>query len=128
MKYLFSTLIATFALAHTISAQVGMVSNEIVEVKDFTVVKGNTNLLINWKSNVPNNNDTWEVQGSLDGKVYRTIGLVMGADPKNPEVFAFKQKLQKIKPGFIYYRVKHLDANVVSVANIDRSHNIIYRC
>lgn len=61
-------------------------------------------LMINWNSN-QEANAYWQVQGSVDGKNYSTIGFVMGNDPAAQNSFKFKQPLAKIKPGLKYYRV-----------------------
>jgi hypothetical protein len=53
------------------------------------------------------------VQSSTDGKTFSTIGLVLGADPKQANnSFIFKQDLRKMKPGRqLFYRILAIDNN-----------------
>lgn len=65
-----------------------------------------TNLLINWGGTKLTGNEYWEVQASNDGKLYTTIGLVLGADPKFGERnYSFKNKITGIRRGMKFYRV-----------------------
>ena len=65
-----------------------------------------TNLLINWGGTKLTGNEYWEVQASNDGKLYTTIGLVLGADPKVGERnYSFKNKITGIRRGMKFYRV-----------------------
>ncbi|MCP9753413.1 hypothetical protein EGI32_20875 [Ferruginibacter sp. HRS2-29] len=61
-------------------------------------------LIVNWSSN-QQANAYWQIQGSVDGKNYSTIGFVMGNDPAAQNNFKFKQPMAKLKPGLKYFRV-----------------------
>jgi hypothetical protein len=74
-------------------------------VKNFKVNLQNNQLYMDWSVDARENSNYWEVQGSTNGKEFSSIGLVMGPDPSNENVFRFKQQLNKIKPGMKYYRV-----------------------
>ena len=50
-----------------------------------------------------------EVQASNDGINFSTIGLVMGADPKQPNSFIFKKGLKKLQPGQVFYRILNME-------------------
>lgn len=66
----------------------------------------NNSLVVKWNNTEDSSFKFCEVQGSEDGKSFTTIGYVMGADPKQSDYsYSFKQKLDKLKPGKVYYRV-----------------------
>ncbi len=81
----------------------------------------NDRLFINWNvTEVATTTNYCQVQASIDGTNFSTIGLVMGADPKQTNNgFSFKQNLSKMKPGMQYYRILTVDANnMVSTSNV----------
>jgi ABC-type lipoprotein release transport system permease subunit len=70
----------------------------------------NNRIIINWNTTDAVASNYCEVQASADGKTFSTIGLVMGADPKQTDnSFIFKQELKKMKPGHSYYRILTVD-------------------
>ncbi len=72
----------------------------------------NNNLVMNWAIENPNTINYCEVQGSEDGKIFYTIGYVMGANPSQTDnTYSFKQALAKMKPGKVYYRVLIIGAD-----------------
>lgn len=78
----------------------------------------NNNILINWNVTDALAANICEVQASKDGKNFSTIGIVMGADPKqNNNSFAFKQNLSKMKAGQVYYRVLSVATNYTATAS-----------
>lgn len=82
----------------------------------------NNNLVINW--NLPENvvSDYCLVQVSFDGKTFSTLGMVMGADPKQANnSFIFKQNMKKMKSGHVYYRVYAVDNAGGHTSNIIKS-------
>jgi hypothetical protein len=81
-----------------------------------TLVKNNLEVI--WVKNTTAEANYWEVQGSRDGKNYSTIGVVLGADPKgNGSSYHFKQDNNKIRPGYKYYRVLHIESEDRAVAS-----------
>ncbi len=59
-------------------------------VKDLKASLVNNNLELTWGTATVEMNNYWEVQGSVDGKSFSTLGLVFGADPKTAgNSFAF---------------------------------------
>ena len=100
-------MVAIFALGYSMTAQTASLAQKSVEITNFKASYENTDLLVKWTSLLDAN--YWEVQGSADGKSYTTIGMVMGTDPKGTGSYTFKQKIQKIKPGLIYFRVLHIE-------------------
>lgn len=78
----------------------------------------NNNIVINWNVAADISSNICEVQSSKDGKNFSTIGIVMGADPKQTNnSFAFKQNLTKMKAGHIYYRVLSVGTNYTATAS-----------
>jgi len=78
----------------------------------------NDRLTINWNVTETATANYCEVQASKDGINFSTIGLVMGADPKQTNNgFSFKQNLKKIKPGHVYYRVLTVETNNMAYAS-----------
>lgn len=74
-------------------------------------------LLVNWKSRELGDK-YWEVQASADGKIFSTIGLVLGADPKNEDGnYSFKQKTNSIKQGMKFYRVLSVQTETTAYAS-----------
>lgn len=81
-------------------------------VTDLTVAVENNQVLVNWVIPDVSTSNYCEVQSSLDGKTFSTIGMVMGADPRQTNNgYAFKQGLKKLKQGRVYYRVLNVGTN-----------------
>lgn len=76
-------------------------------INNLTAIVQNNNLVINWMiaETATATSDYCEVQGSNDGVTFTSIGMVMGADPKNPGSYSFKQNLIKMKAGKKFYRI-----------------------
>lgn len=75
-------------------------------ITNLTAAVVNNNIVINWNVTEELSSNYCEVQASKDGKNFSTVGIVLGADPKqNNNSFAFKQNLAKMKSGNVYYRV-----------------------
>ncbi len=78
----------------------------------------NNNLELTWGTATVEMDNYWEVQGSVDGKSFSTIGVVLGADPKTKgNSFSFKQGNNKIKPGLKYYRVLRVENETSATAS-----------
>lgn len=71
----------------------------------------NNRLVINWVVSETTSINNCEVQASTDGKTFSTIGIVMGADPKQANSFSFKQTLNKMKTGKVFYRVVNVETS-----------------
>lgn len=112
---------AIFVIGYSINAQTASLTHNSREITNFKASIENLDLMVKWTSAGTNSN-YWEVQGSADGKLFSTIGMVMGADPKDSRTYSFKQKMQKIKPGLIYFRVMHVETDATAqVSNIVQS-------
>ena len=89
-------------------------------ISNLTATVVNNNIVINWNLTDELASNYCEVQASNDGKNFSTVGLVLGADPKQTNNgFAFKQNLAKMKAGQVYYRVVALGAkDKASTSNV----------
>ena len=118
MKYFFYTIAIMLVISFNANAQQNNSKSSDINIKGFAAKIEHNNLLINWTSIETGVNNYWEVQGSKDGKEFSTIGLVLGADPVTAKVnYEYKQQLTKIRPGFKYYRILHVEAPDRAVAS-----------
>lgn len=98
-----SVLLLSFALTSAFS-QTGN-----PEISNLKATVENNNLVINWNLSAIDASNYCEVQASKDGVTFSTIGMVMGADPKQPNSFRFKQGLKKLKAGQVFYRILNME-------------------
>lgn len=111
MRQIIYTIAAVLLINFNTNAQQGL-ENKIPDMKitGFNGKIENNNLSLVWNTNTTRQDNYWEVQASKDGKDFSTIGLVLGADPKQGKgIFRYKQELKKIRPGMKYYRVLHME-------------------
>jgi hypothetical protein len=101
----------------TISLNLKAQATMEIKIEAFKATIEKNNLLVNWISDTKDQDNYWAVQASADGKTFSTIGMVMGADPAAAGTYTFKQDRKKIKPGFRYYRVLHVEPNDQAVAS-----------
>ena len=101
MKILCSIVAIFFSL--TVSAQTKSFSSNS---SCFTVSpsKVNNNLVFSWPA-FENLDDTYFIEGSKDGKNFKTIGIVWGTSEEMKNVCHFKEKKSKLEKRFKYYRV-----------------------
>ena len=105
-------------LAITVKAQNPTIVTAGLQAENVKATLVGNNLEVVWVKNAAAEANYWEVQGSIDGKNYSTIGVVFGADPKgNGSSYHFKQTNRKIQPGFTYYRVLHIENEKRAVAS-----------
>ena len=100
------SLIFTEAFSQNSQPMVEAVSNLKASVE-------NDHIIINWNTTDQAGSNYCQVQASTDGKTFKTIGLVLGADPKQSNnSFIFKQDLRKRKSGRqLFYRILAIDNN-----------------
>lgn len=112
-----STLILILALGFTKSFSSTLCPTDS-PVINLTANVENRQLVINWNMQAANASGYCEVQASTDGTTFSTIGLVLGADPKqSTHAFIFKQSLNKMKSGKVFYRILQVDDNKAAVAS-----------
>ena len=107
MKTISRNIIAALLVAISFTNTQAQTANPSI-VRNVKVSVQNDNLMINWVVTEAATADYYEVQASADGKTFSTIGLVLGADPKQANSFAFKQGVKKMKPGQVFYRVLNI--------------------
>jgi hypothetical protein len=99
-------------------AQEGKSQDGGLVARDLKARVEGTNLQLSWAATAGDSNDYWEVQGSRDGKIFSTIGLVLGADPAvQTTSFTFKQDNKKLAPGMKYYRVLLVENETKAIAS-----------
>ncbi|MEO6489457.1 MAG: hypothetical protein ABIO04_05900 [Ferruginibacter sp.] len=107
----FLLLSIAFTNSYSQSSKVGNITSDNSFYNLHASVEKN-NLLIMWNASDATSSNYCEVQSSEDGKTFSTIGMVMGADPKQTHNgFAFKQDMNKMKAGHIFYRILTIDGN-----------------
>ncbi|RYF88982.1 MAG: hypothetical protein EOO03_07110 [Chitinophagaceae bacterium] len=98
------------------TAQTTAASKSNKSIENLTVVTEAGNVSVTWTSTLPAEN-YWEVQGSEDGKSFKTIGLVLGTNPTAQDQYAFKQAKGKLQPGLKYFRVAQMQSNNTGLAS-----------
>jgi hypothetical protein len=81
-----------------------------IQIDNFRVSEIQNKINIGWSTNSGQATNYFEVQKSVDGKNFRTIAYVFGADPAKPgcECFGCFDKKDS-KRQISYYRLKHRD-------------------
>ena len=83
-----------------------------IDIKDFHVVKNQNKVEINWSVDKKASTNYFEVEKSNDGKNFKTVAYVLGADPSktNCECYGCFDKINT-RSKESYYRLKHVDVN-----------------
>ena len=81
-----------------------------INIIDFNVVKTQDKVSINWSTDHTTPTNYFELEKSNDGKKFRTIAYILGADPskKDCDCYGSFDKITSIKKE-AYYRLKHID-------------------
>lgn len=79
-----------------------------VTISKLLVYEKDNRLFIDWATDGTAKTNYWEVQGSVDGKRFSTLAIVMGPDPgKAGEQYEYKGKIDTQNQA-AYYRVVHV--------------------
>ncbi len=99
--------VALILISFAVTAQAGDTPKNIISIQDLKVTVVNNNLVVNWSAT---NCTTgyWEVQASANGKDFKTVGMVMGEDPKTANAYAFKNKIGNLHKPFKQFRVVYI--------------------
>lgn len=103
---------AIFFLSFALITNAQKNSSGKIEITNFHVVKEQNKVAIKWATNSKSLTNYFEVERSNDGKNFKTVAYVLGADPaKNDcECFSCFDKIDaKTKESF--YRLKHVNVN-----------------
>ncbi len=111
MKKLFCTIAVTMVCGLAAIAQ-DMPNSTIGNLKA-EIVKNN--LELSWQGNIQENAGAyWQVEGSLDGKTFKTIGYVWGSENGS---CLFRQSSNSLTKRFIYYRVLTVKDSETAIAS-----------
>lgn len=81
-----------------------------VELMSFTGTPKENTVQLDWATAMEKNNEVFDVQRSMDGKRFESIGFVKGVGNSNDvQRYSFLDKTPE--PGTNYYRLKQVDSN-----------------
>ena len=83
-----------------------------INITSFQVMKEQNKVVIEWSTDKTSHTNYFEVEKSTDGKNFKTVAYVLGADPTKTdcECFGcFDKVTGKAKES--YYRLKHVNTN-----------------
>ena len=106
-KGLFVLLVS---FAFTSNAQ--KATQQEIDITNFQVIKDHNKISIKWATDSVSQTNYFEVEKSNDGKNFKTVAYVLGADPtqKDGDSFGcFDSITGKFKT--FYYRLKHVNLN-----------------
>lgn len=85
-----------------------------INIIDFNVVMSQNKVNIQWSTDKETPANYFEVEKSYDGKNFKTVALVLGADPAKTDCdcYGYFDKTSKSIKKF-YYRLKHIDSEGV---------------
>jgi hypothetical protein len=113
MKKLFCTIAVIMVIGSSAIAQDKVTSKNPVSGLKAELVKNN--LELSWQGSMQEGSGTyWQVEGSLDGKTFNTIGYVWGSENGN---CLFRQNASKLKRGLVYYRVLNVKDAGTAIAS-----------
>jgi hypothetical protein len=83
-----------------------------INITNFQVVKVQNKVAIKWATDKTSSTNYFEVEKSTDGKIFKTVAYVLGADPTKTdcECFCCFDKITG-KANESYYRLKHVNTN-----------------
>lgn len=83
-----------------------------INITNFNVVKDQNKISIKWATDSASVTNYFEVERSNDGKIFKTVAYVLGADPtqKDCECFGCFDKINS-NSKTSYYRLKHVNKN-----------------
>lgn len=101
-----SLLIVSLFAAIVSNAQT---ANDHINISNFKAYISKTKQVIEWSTDAAKPTNYWMVQSSKDGKEFTTVGLVLGADPRQEgDKYVFTQPI-KIATSKNYYRLSHVN-------------------
>lgn len=98
------------SLATSVNAQ--KVAQPSINITDFRVVREQNKVAIQWATDKTSETNYFEVERSSDGRNFKTVAYVLGADPAktNCECFGCFDKIKE-NAKQSYYRLKHVNTN-----------------
>jgi hypothetical protein len=132
----FTTINIPAAYSILISSTTVIISKSILSVDliSFSGKQQNEKILLSWKTENEKNNDHFEIQRSMDGKDFSSLGKVYAGRASHP-VFQYQYEDYNYKQGRNYYRLKQVDkdgkyliskAIIVNTVNTSASNTKIF--
>lgn len=112
-KYmLFRSVIAIVFTALAFGGSAQSAQHKKINITDFHVVKNQNKVDINWSTDKTVITNYFEVEKSNDGKHFKTVAYVLGADPSKTDCDCYGcfDKISTNAKEY-YYRLKHVDTN-----------------
>lgn len=108
---LFKTAIVVFFIASSFVVKAQSSHRVEINIIDFNVVMSQNKVNINWSTDRANPTNYFEVEKSSDGKNFKTVAYVLGADPAKTDCDCYGcfDKISKNSKKS-YYRLKHIDS------------------
>ena len=105
-------LIVVLFLSLAFSTNAQKVASAKINITNFQVVKEQNKVAIKWATDKTSQTNYFEVEKSNDGKNFKTVAYVLGADPTQTdcECFGCFDKITG-KSKESYYRLKHVNTN-----------------
>jgi len=103
-------IVLFLSLASNINAQKSNLKK--INITNFQVMKQQNKVVIEWSTDRTSQTNYFEVQKSTDGKNFKVVAYVLGADPSQPECDCFGcfDKITGKAEG-CFYRLKHVNTN-----------------
>ncbi len=82
-----------------------------VELVSFTAERQGPDALLRWATASEKNNDRFEVESSLDGRIFAHLGTVLGrGSSSQPHAYSFQDPdLARYAAAMVYYRLRQVD-------------------
>ena len=111
---LFKTAIAVLFIASSFVVNAQKSHQPEINIIDFNVVMSQNKVNINWSTDKANPTNYFEVEKSSDGKNFKTVAYVLGADPARTDCDCYGC-FDKVSKNYknSYYRLKHVDSEGV---------------
>ena len=105
-------LIVVLFLSFAFNVNAQKNSSEKINITHFEVVKEQNKIVLEWSTDKSSKTNYFEVEKSTDGKNFKTVAYVLGADPTKTDCECygcFDKVTGKAKES--YYRLKHVNSN-----------------
>lgn len=105
-------LVVLCFLLLAINSKAQNANHKEINITNFQVIKEKGKVAIRWETDNALPTNYFEVERSADGKSFKTVAYVLGADPaqNNCECFGCFDKIDAAAKES-YYRLKHVDIN-----------------
>lgn len=113
MRQLFCTIVVIVIFGHVgLGQEISMPASQVQIFKAHII---NNRLELNWQVNKSESNKTsWIIEGSRDGRIFKTIGYVWGSENGS---CIFKQNVSQLQKGLKFYRVLSVQDENFAIAS-----------